>query len=164
MVFPDRRTASALLTILLFAIVLAVVYVARTVIVIFAFSILFAYLINPVVRFLQRHSLFFKNLRGPNVVEAYLAFIIVIGLVFHGVAPQLHRNLTRFMDEIPALSDKVSTGEIANDLGSNLGWSDTQATRIRTLLQQHPPTIESSVQDVGRFASKATAGILVMPN
>ena len=65
----------ALLTILLFAIVLAVVYVARTVIVIFAFSILFAYLINPIVRFLQRHSLFFKNLRGPHVVEAYLALI-----------------------------------------------------------------------------------------
>jgi len=75
MVSPDRRTASALLTILLFAIVLAVVYVARTVIVIFAFSILFAYLINPIVRFLQRHSLFFKNLRGPHVVEAYLALI-----------------------------------------------------------------------------------------
>ncbi|MEY2527810.1 MAG: hypothetical protein QOE73_2581, partial [Verrucomicrobiota bacterium] len=56
MIFPDRRTASALLTILLFAIVLAVIYVARTVIIIFAFSILFAYLINPIVRFLQRHS------------------------------------------------------------------------------------------------------------
>jgi len=61
MVFPDRKTASALLTILLFAIVLAVVYVARTVIVIFAFSICFAYLINRSVRFLQRHSLFFKT-------------------------------------------------------------------------------------------------------
>src|SRR6266403_217749 len=55
MVLPDRRTASVLLTILLFAIVVAVVYVARTVIAIFAFSILFAYLINPIVRFLQRH-------------------------------------------------------------------------------------------------------------
>ena len=75
MVSPDRKTASASLTILLFAIVLAVVYVARTVIVIFAFSILFAYLINPIVRFRQRHSLFFKNLRGPHVVEAYLALI-----------------------------------------------------------------------------------------
>jgi predicted PurR-regulated permease PerM len=61
MVSPDRRTASVLLTILLFAIVLTVVYVARTIIVIFAFSILFAYLINPIVRFLQRHSLFLKT-------------------------------------------------------------------------------------------------------
>jgi predicted PurR-regulated permease PerM len=74
MVSPDRRTASALLTILLFAIVLAVVYVARTVIVIFAFSILFAYLINPIVRFLQRHSLFrafrFPKKRAPGLAVA----------------------------------------------------------------------------------------------
>jgi predicted PurR-regulated permease PerM len=70
MVFPDRRTASILLTTLFFLLVLYVVYVARTVIVIFTCSILFAYLINPIVRFLQRHSLFFKNLRGPHVVDA----------------------------------------------------------------------------------------------
>src|SRR5215831_6470626 len=62
MAFPDRRTANILLTILLFAVVLAIAYAARGVIVIFAFAILFAYLIDPVVRFLQRHSLFFKNL------------------------------------------------------------------------------------------------------
>ncbi len=148
MTLLDRRTARVLLTILVFALGLAVVYVVRAVIIIFAFSILFAYLINPVVRFLQRHSLFFKNLRGPHVVEAYLAFIIVIALVFHGVAPQLHRNLARFLDEIPALSDKVS---------------DTQATRIRTFLQQHRATIESSVEEIGRFASTAVAGILVIP-
>ena len=163
MTLLDRRTARVLLTILVFALALAVVYVVRAVIIIFAFSILFAYLINPVVRFLQRHSLFFKNLRGPHVVEAYLTFILVIALVFHGVAPQLHRNLARFLDEIPALGDKVSTGEIANDLGSNFGWSDTQATRIRTFLQQHRPTIESSVEEIGRFASTAVAGILVIP-
>src|SRR6185295_16473696 len=54
MSFPDRRTLHVLLTALLFAVTLAIVYVARTVIVIFAFSILFAYLINPIVRFLQR--------------------------------------------------------------------------------------------------------------
>jgi len=37
MVFPDRRTASVLLTILLFALALAIIYVARTVIVFLPF-------------------------------------------------------------------------------------------------------------------------------
>ena len=59
MPFPDRYTLNVLLTTLLFAVTLVMVYVARVVIVIFAFSILFAYLINPIVRFLQRHSPFF---------------------------------------------------------------------------------------------------------
>ena len=72
MAFPDRRTLNVLLTTLLFAVTVAIVYVARTVIVIFAFSILFAYLINPIVRFLQRHSLFFKNLRGRTLPKLTL--------------------------------------------------------------------------------------------
>ena len=70
MAFPDRRTSNVLLTILLFALVLVVLYLARRVLLIFTFAILFAYLINPVVRFLQGHSLFFKNLRGPHVGNA----------------------------------------------------------------------------------------------
>ena len=88
MAFPDRRTSNVLLTVLLFALVLTVFYTARRVLLIFVFAILFAYLIDPVVRFLQRRSLFFKNLRGPHVVEAYLAFLIVAALAAQGLAPQ----------------------------------------------------------------------------
>src|ERR1700744_5374618 len=107
MVSPDRRTAGVLLTILLFAIVLAIVYVARTVIVIFAFAILFAYLINPIVRFLQRHSLFFKNLRGPHVLEAYLALIIFTLLLSHGLFPEFRKNAGKLLAVVPTLTDRV---------------------------------------------------------
>src|SRR5271168_2888239 len=124
--FPDRRTASVLLTTLLFAVVLAILYVARSVVVIFAFAILFAYLINPIVRFLQRHSLLFKNLRGPHVVEAYLAIVIVVGVVSHGLAPELHDRPGRSVDGHTALGDRVSTGEIAYDLGTSFGGSESQ--------------------------------------
>src|SRR5258706_8681637 len=116
MVFPDRKTASALLTILLFAVVLAVVYVARTVIVIFAFSILFAYLLNPIVRFLQRHSLFFKNLPGPHVLEAYLALIVFTVLLSHGLFPQFRRNAGQLLAAVPTLTDRVSSPATSNNL------------------------------------------------
>jgi predicted PurR-regulated permease PerM len=56
MTLPDRHTINSLLTTLLLAVALAIVYVVRTLFVIFTFSILFAYLINPIVRFLQSHS------------------------------------------------------------------------------------------------------------
>jgi hypothetical protein len=72
MAFPERRTVNVLCTILLFAVVLANAYVARGVLVIFTFAILFAYLIDPVVRFLRRHSFIFRNLRVPHGAEAYL--------------------------------------------------------------------------------------------
>src|SRR5882672_8693328 len=136
MVFPDRRTASVLLTTLLFVLVLAIVYVARTVIVIFAFSILFAYLINPIVRFLQRRSLFFKNLRGPHVLEAYLVLILLTVLLSHGLFPEFRKNAGRLLAAIPTLTDRVSSGEIASNLGSNLGWAD-RSEEHTSELQSH---------------------------
>jgi predicted PurR-regulated permease PerM len=81
--FPDRRTLSILLTMLLFAIVRATLYVARGVLILFAFAILLAYLIDPAARFLQGHALFFRNLRRPHVLEAYLAFLLC--LAFRGL-------------------------------------------------------------------------------
>src|SRR5271170_4647834 len=116
----DRRTAKILITVLVFAAVLAIVYIARAVLVLFAFSILLAYLINPVVRFLQRHSLFFKNLRGPHVAEAYLAFLIAAVFLIHAFAPDLHRHPTRTIQNVQTLLEKVSSGEIADDLGTSL--------------------------------------------
>ena len=163
MFFPDRKTASVLLTILLFAVVLAVVYVARTVIVIFAFSILFAYLINPIVRFLQRHSLLFRNLRGPHVVEAYLAIIVLAALLSHGLFPDFRRDVGRILTAIPALTDKVSSGEIANNLGSNLGWADERADQIRTFLERHRSNIKRALEETEQAAPAAFAGILVIP-
>jgi predicted PurR-regulated permease PerM len=163
MVSPDRRTASALLTILLFAIVLAVVYVARTVIVIFAFSILFAYLINPIVRFLQRHSLFFKNLRGPHVVEAYVALIALTVLLSHGLFPDFRKSAGQLLASIPTLTDRVSSGEIANNLGKNLGWADEQADQIRIVLQRHRANVEGAAAKIDQSATAALAGFVVIP-
>jgi len=163
MVLPDRRTTSILLTILLFALALAIVYVARSVIIVFAFSILFAYLINPIVRFLQRHSLFFKNLRGPHVLEAYLAIVILAVLCSHALFPDFRRNAGQLFKEIPVLTDNVSSGEIATRLGSNMGWADEQTDRIRIFLQQHHSNIERAVQNIEQSAPAAVAGIFVIP-
>jgi predicted PurR-regulated permease PerM len=163
MVFPDRRTASVLLTILLFALALAIVYIARTVIVIFAFSILFAYLINPIVRFLQRHSLFFRNLRGPHVLEAYLAIIIVTVLLSHGLVPDFRKNAGRILSAIPAMTNKVSSGEIADNIGSNLGWADEQADQIRDFLERHHSNIERTLGEMEQAAPATFVGILVIP-
>jgi len=159
----DSRTAKILLTILAFVLVLTIVYVARTVLIIFAFAILLAYLINPVVRFLQHHSLFFKNLRGPHVVEAYLAIIVVIVLLSHGLVPEFRKKAGRILSAIPTVTNKVSSGEIANNLGSNLGWADERADQIRVFLERHRSNIERALGEMEEAAPAAFAGILVIP-
>jgi len=163
MAFPDRRTANVLLTILLFAVVLAIVYAARGVIVIFTFAILFAYLINPVVRFLQRHSLFFKNLRGPHVLEAYLALLILMALVFHGVAPGLLGRTGKMFKEIPAFMDGLLTGEIATEMGGKYGWTDTQVLRLKSFLVEHRTDIQGFARALERSVITAIAGLVVIP-
>src|SRR5271170_5317741 len=163
MIFPDRKTANVLLTILLFEIGLAVVYVARAVVVIFSFSILFAYLINPIVRFLQRHSLLFKNLRGPHVLEAYLALIVFTVLLSHGLFPQFRKNAGQLLAAVPTLTDRVSSGEIAGKLGNNLGWADEQADQIRLFLQRHRGNVEGAEAKIEQSVPAALAGFVVIP-
>jgi len=159
----DRRTASILSTILVFALALAFVYVARTVIIIFCFAILFAYLIDPVVRFIQRHALVFKNLRGPHVAEAYLALLIFIVLIFHLLAPgSLGRNV-KLLQRLPTMSDRLATGEIAADIGNKYGWNDNQTLRLKTFLVQHRSDIEKMTGAAARLATTGVGAVVVIP-
>jgi predicted PurR-regulated permease PerM len=163
MAFPDRRTMSVLLTTLLFGVALAIVYIARAVIVIFVFSILFAYLINPIVKFLQRHSLLFRNLRGPHVAEAYLALLFFIALIAHLLAPGYLSRSSNLIRQIPVWSDRIATGEIATDMGGKYGWNDTQTRRLKTFLVQHRYDIQNAMGATQRFATVAIGAVVVIP-
>jgi predicted PurR-regulated permease PerM len=163
MAFPDRRTVSVLCTILLFTVVLAIIYVARGVLVIFTFSILFAYLIDPVVRFLQRHSLLFRNLRGPHVAEAYLCFLILIPLAIHLMAPGSLGKTTKLAKQIPAFVAGISSGEIATQIGAKYGWSEPQQQRLKSLLVEQQVSIEGVARGWERSAFSALAGLVVIP-
>ncbi len=163
MAFPDRRTVDVLLTMLLFATILAIAYIARTVIVVFCFAILFAYLIDPVVRFLQSHSLLFKNLRGPHIAEAYLALLLLFGLIVYALAPGSFGRTAAAVQQIPVVAERLSTGEFATDLGNKYGWSDTQTVRVKTFLVQHHSVIQNGAASLRGFAVAAVGGLFLIP-
>jgi predicted PurR-regulated permease PerM len=164
MAFPQRRTLDILLTTLFFGVVCAAIYSARRIILIFVFAIFFAYLIDPVVKFLQRHSLFFKNLRRPAVVEVYLAFVILIAVAGYTFAPGMVRNTTKFLDSTPALLNSLSTGDIATQLRGKYGWSEEQEFRFRAFLARHKDNIDHLVPMVDRYISNAAQlfGVLLL--
>jgi predicted PurR-regulated permease PerM len=159
----DRRTIRILATALAFSLLVALVYIARTVLIVFAFSILFAYLINPAVRVLQRYSLFFKDLRGPHIFQAYLVFLILLALLVHAFAPEFHAHPDALMGEIPALADRLASGEIATSVGQNLHLTNAQIGALKSYLQQHQSDLESAKAAVQRSAVKTVGGILVIP-
>jgi predicted PurR-regulated permease PerM len=162
--FPDRRTLNILLTTLLFAVVLATVYVAREVLIVFAFAILLAYLIDPVVRFLQSHDApFFRNLRGPHVVEVYLAFLLCLGFLVHALAPRLTSANSKLINTAPALIESLSTGDIAESIGQKYHWNETQRMHLKQFLVDHRDVTLHFIQNAERFASDAVAASIVVP-
>jgi predicted PurR-regulated permease PerM len=163
MSFPDRRTTNVLLTILLFATVLVVAYIARAVVIVFCFSILFAYLIDPVVRFLQRHSLFLRKLRGPHVVEAYLVLLILVAGSGYALAPGLPSRMGKLVRELPSYGDRLASGEIAIEMGHDYGWSDSQAQHAKAFLVQHRSGTQQIVKAVQDFAKTTIGAIAVIP-
>ncbi len=164
MAFPDRRTADVLLTILFVAAVCAAIYSARRIILIFVLAVFFAYLIDPVVKFLQRHSLFFRNLRGPAVVEVYLAFVTLIALLGYAFAPGVARSTVKLVDEVPVLLDGLSTGDIAAELRGKYGWSEQQEFRFRAFLARHKEDVQGLVRVVDHYLSHAAQvlGLLLL--
>jgi predicted PurR-regulated permease PerM len=159
----DPRAARVLFTILVFTLVLAIVYVARAVIIVFVFAILLAYLIDPVVRFLQRHSLFFKNLRGPHILEAYLGFLILIAVAIHGMDPGFFRHAGTLIRGLPAFSEEISTGEVATKLGEKYGWTDVQQLRLKSFLIQHHERIHGLLENGQRIVPTAIGSLVLIP-
>ena len=166
MSFPDRRTVDVLLTTLLFMGVCSLVYSARRVILVFVVAILFAYLINPIVRFLERHSLFSRNLRGPAVVEVYLPLLILIAIPAHSLVPALLRQANTLIETAPALLSGQSPGEFVTEVGGRYGWTDVQELRLRMFLARHREEMESLVRAAEQHlptAVQAMGYLLVIP-
>jgi predicted PurR-regulated permease PerM len=166
MSFPDRRTTDVVLTIALLLLVSAIAYSARRILLIFVFAVFFAYLINPVVKFMQRHSLFFRNLRGPAVVEVYISLVLLIAAGGYAFAPKIATNTAKLVDEVPVVLDGLATGDIATQLASEYRWNQATALRVRTFLVRHRGGIQDLAARVDRFvlnAAQVIGYILLVP-
>jgi len=138
--------------------------VARTVIVIFAFSILFAYLINPIVRFpAATLSLFQKPARPARLGSLsrfdhlHRAFSRTVSFL------NFRKSADQLLASIPTLTDRVSSGEIANNLGNNLGWADEKADQIRIFLSVIARMSSALRRQSKQSAPAALAGFVVIP-
>lgn len=163
MAFPDRKTVNVLLTTLLFAVVLGIVYMARAVLITFCFSILFAYLIDPVVSFMDRHSLLRRKARGPHIAEAYLVLLILIAGAIYVLIPQASSRPGAFLRNIASFSDRLGSGEIATEMGQRNGWSEAQTLRAKESLTSHRETIRKVASQLQSLAAMILSAGVVIP-
>lgn len=155
MSFPDRRTTDVFLTIAFFALACAIIYSARRILLIFVFAVFFAYLINPIVKFMQTHSLFFTKLRRTAVVEVYLALVLLTAGVGYAFAPRIVAGSAKLADEVPAVLDGLASGEIATQLAGEYGWGEATGFRFKTFLVRHRDGIQDLAASVDRFLVNA---------
>lgn len=155
MSFPDRRTTDVLLTVALFVSIGVIIYSARRILLILVLAIFFAYLINPMVKFMQSHSLFFRNLRGPAVVEVYIALVLLTAGTGYALAPRIATNTVKLVDKVPVMLDGATTGDIADQLAREYGWSEATEFRFRTFLVRHRRGIQDLAGTVDRFLVNA---------
>jgi predicted PurR-regulated permease PerM len=154
----DGRTARVIITVLLFALGLGFLYAARQTLVAFLFAIFFAYLMSPLVSYLEKvlHG------RGRAIAVIYVLLLGLVVLFFVSTGPKIARESTRLSQSLPALS-QLSSGQIAQKLEQDHGWNGKMVDMLRDYLASHSDEIEKMAQDVGlRVAAVAKQAWLLV--
>jgi predicted PurR-regulated permease PerM len=154
----DSRAARVIFTVLLFALGLGFLYAARQSLILFLFAIFFAYLINPAVERLQ------KLVRGRGRAIAVIYFLLLSGLVLlvFIVGPMVTQQAARLGEAWPELKKKVSSGQIAIEIGQQRGWNAATQNRIKDALQNHSQELLLIAQRIGVRAAESAQSIWVM--
>ncbi len=156
MSFIDRRTVCVLTTILVFAGVLAMMWLARRTLIVFLFAILFAYVLEPVVAWFERRS---GWSRPRAIAVVYLAALVIVGGTLLVTVPRLVDEGQRAAGVLPGVVSQIGSGKIAWTVGGQHGWSYTTQTRLEHLIAAHRDDIVSAAQSGGTHAAAIGANI-----
>jgi predicted PurR-regulated permease PerM len=141
----DARTSRVLFTVLLFALALGFLYIARRTLIAFLFAVFFAYLMDPAVSRVE------KWVRGRTraIGLIYLLLVALLITFFFFVGPQIARQGQRLSESLPKLLETVSSGQIAEQIGKEQGWSLSTRLQVSNLLANHRNELLGLAQRIG---------------
>lgn len=129
----DARTGRILFTALTFLVVLAFLHGARETITLFLLAIFFAYLVDPIVTRLQKPL----RGRGKAILVFYILFVgILVGLGFL-LGPRIAEEGRSLISSLPALLDRMASGQFVVDLAHNEGWDQASQHHIQQFFMTH---------------------------
>jgi predicted PurR-regulated permease PerM len=154
----DTRTTRVLFTVMLFALALGFLYIARRTLIAFLFAVFFAYLMDPAV---SRVEKWVKG-RGLAIGVIYLLLVALLVTFFFFVGPQIAHQAQRLSESLPKLLETVSSGQIAEQIGKEHGWSLNTRAQLSGFLAKNPYLIDL-VQRIGlRIADVAKQAWLLI--
>lgn len=154
--FLDKRTFSVLVTVGLFAGVIALIWLARRPVIAFLFAIFFAYLLLPLA---ARIHAMIKGSWMLSIAVTYAVIIAALVVFFFFLGPHIARDARKLIQTLPDLFQKVSSGQIAFQLGGQHGWSYETQKRLQDFLTSHRDAILNGVQQIGVRAAALLSNI-----
>ncbi len=140
MLLADSRTARVLITVLLFALALGFLYVARATLIAFLFAIFFAYLMSPLVNHLE------KLLRGAYraIAVIYALLIALVVVFFVLVGPRVTHQGARLGQSLPDPAQPTQLRPDREPTGREHGWSRSTTELFRPFSSAMRTTSPSS--------------------
>src|SRR5438105_1347768 len=145
MALIDGRTTRVLFTVLLFALGLGFLYVARGTLIAFLFAVFFAYLVDPAVSRVQRWT----KSRGIAIAVIYSLIVIFLATFFFFVGPNIGRETQKLSESLPSLLEKVSSGQIAEEIGVEHHLSANTSRQMSAYLASHRTDLLRLAQKAG---------------
>ncbi|HEX6467391.1 MAG TPA: AI-2E family transporter [Terriglobales bacterium] len=151
----DQRTIRILNTCLLFAVVLGFIYAARSTLIAFTFAIFFAYLLEPVVDYLQR----FLKTRGRSITAVYCALLVAVTIFFFLVGPKVVDQGRKLSNALPSLSERIGSGELVQQVGAQRGWSYERRIQLQQALAKYRGVITDYAERAGKRVAELATNI-----
>ncbi len=161
----DTRAARVLVTILCFVLCLAFIYFARQTLIAFLFAIFFAYLLGAPIEYFERR---YKgsHRRVKAIITAYLILFGSITILAAAIGPRIVAEAQHLSQQLPELSERVSSGQLVSQVGNRRGWSAETQQRIQSFFLDHRTQIVTLLENAlnhAAFVIKGMWWLLIVP-
>lgn len=130
----DDRAGNVVTTVAAFGVAATILYLAHGAFFILLLSLLFAYLLEPAVAWVQRHSLAGRGNRTWAIAHVYVAGLLMVGGLGFAVGPGVATQVKNFGRAAPQILQDLSSGKIATDLEARHGLGAAEQQRIQEWL------------------------------
>jgi predicted PurR-regulated permease PerM len=162
----DKRTSAVLSTIVLFVAAGAFIYFASRVLILFVLAIFFAYLLEPLVSRFQRWTPISRGSRSLAILEVYTILCLAVGTLTFVIGMRIVDEGKTLIRTLPGWLDRVTSGQIALQIGSKHGWSYNTQLWAQSFLSAHSGTMLGWLGVAGKWAAQAAQNavwILLIP-
>src|SRR5437588_3314704 len=155
----DRRAARYTWTAAVIILLLVMLYLIRKTLFVFIVALLFAYLLSPLVDFLDR-VLPTSRTRTPALVAAYLILVGILTITGIEYGALVVEQANAFIKKLPDLLGKVAPNAPVTPIPTSHTLLSTLVTNIQTQIRQHGNDIVTYLPQAG-LKALSIAGNLV---